>query len=40
MADYYVNAIKEMLEELNDNDLVFFYTLMAKTLWGRDNGKI
>lgn len=38
MADYDKNAIEEMLEELNGDDLAFFYTLMAKTLGGRTNG--
>lgn len=39
MADYYKSAIMKMLEKLNSKDLAFFYTLMAKTLWGKNNAK-
>lgn len=35
MADYYKNAIEEMLEELNDDDLAFFCTLMERMLSGK-----
>lgn len=34
MADYYKNAIEEMLEDMSDEELAFFYTLMAKSVWG------
>lgn len=34
MADYYKDAIRAMLENMTDEDLAFFYTLMAKSVWG------
>lgn len=34
MADYYKNAIEEMLEDMTDEELAFYYTLMAKSVWG------
>lgn len=36
MADYYKNAIEEMLKDLNLDDLAFSYTLMARTVWGEN----
>lgn len=34
MADYYKNAITEMVKQMNEDDLAFFYTLIEKTLRG------
>lgn len=34
MSDYYKSAIVEMLKNMSDEDLAFFYTLMEKTLLG------
>lgn len=30
MADYYKNAIHEQIEEMSENQLCFYYTLMMK----------
>ena len=32
MADYYKNAILEQLEEMSENQLCFYYTLMMRLL--------
>lgn len=34
MADYYKNAIEEMLEDMTDEELAFYYTLMARAVRG------
>ena len=34
MADYYKNAILEQLEEMSENQLCFYYTLMMKLSGG------
>lgn len=34
MSDYYKSAIVEMLKNMSDEDLAFFYTLIAKSVWG------
>lgn len=34
MADYYKSAIAEMMENISDEDLAFFYALMAKMVQG------
>lgn len=34
MADYYKDGIKEMLEDMSDEELAYYYTLIAKSVWG------
>lgn len=34
MADYYKSAIAKMMENISDEDLAFFYALMAKMVQG------